>query len=554
MTPRTLTAQFMDVWAKLTMLQRVSIVAATVAVLSSVVVLIIWANKPAYRTLYSDMAEADVKQIADSLQAKSIQYKVNGNAVEVLQDNVYDTRMMLAAEGLPREKSTGFELFDETKLGMTEFAQNVNFQRALQGELANTITALNEVAEAKVLITIPKERLFVEDTDEIAKASVVIKPMPGATIAPDQIKSIAHLVASSVKGLVPEAVQIVDTNGNLLSDFLTEETQPLLLTQTQFDQQKAEEKRFETGLRNVLMPILGDGKFVVKVSVELDYNKQEILREEYGDTGVVRSQNLLEENAKNMGKAPMGIPGVESNLAEPDILVDGIVSEYSKTQEIQNFEINKTTTREERTGGVLKRLAVAVVVDDKMVVAEENGEVVTTKAPRTEEDIQKLRGTIAGAVGIDPGRGDVLDVTNISFDTTNEAIDNVITQRERTMEIISMSMKYASAIIILVLFYFLIMRPILLRLDRSKEIDEELLGESAIDAQMTNFELNVGGDSGFPKTIDELEREIEAELDESTPIDVEAIKSKVMLKKIEEQANEDPEMIANLVKSLIKGT
>ncbi len=554
MAVRSLTTQFMDVWSRLTMLQRVSIVAATVAVFSSIVVLIIWANKPAYRTLYADMAETDVKEITDSLQAKSIQYKVTGNAVEVLNDNVYNARMALAAEGLPRTQTTGFELFDETKLGMTEFAQNVNFQRALQGELSNTIAALDEVAEAKVLITIPKERLFVEDTDEVAKASVVLKIMPGATMTPDNIRSIAHLVASSVKGLTPEAVQIVDTNGNLLSDFLTEENQPLLLTQTQFDQQKSEEKRIETGLRNVLSPVLGDGKFVVKVSVELDYNKQEVLREEFGDTGVVRSQNLTEINSRNTGKGPSGIPGVESNLAEPDILVDGIISEYSKTQEIQNFEINKTTTREERTAGVLKRLAVAVVVDDKVEMQDQEGKLVSTRVARTEDDMQKLRGTIAGAVGIDPGRGDVLDVSNISFDTTNDTLGNAITQREKTMELISMSMKYASAVIILILFYLLIMRPILKRLDRSKEIDDELLGESAIDAQMTNFELNVGGDSGFPKTIDELEREIEAELDESTPIDVEAIKSKVMLKKIEEQANEDPEMIANLVKSLIKGS
>lgn len=554
MAERTITTQFFEIWAKLSALQRVSIIAATVAVFSSIIVLVIWANKPAYRTLYTDMTDEDVKQITDSLDAKSVKYRITGSSVEVLQDHVYDSRMMLAAEGLPREQSTGFELFDGTKLGMTEFAQNVNYQRALQGELANSVAALNEVAEAKVLITIPKERLFVSDSNEVAKASVVVKIMPGATLTPDKIRSIAHLVSSAVKGLVPEAVQIVDTNGNLLSDFLTEENQPLLLTQTQFDQQKAEEKKIETGLRNVLTPVLGDGKFVVKVNVELDYNKQEVLREEYGDTGVVRSQNLLEESSRNTGRGPSGIPGVESNLAEPDILVDGIVSEYNKTQEIQNFEINKTTTREERTGGVLKRLAVAVVVDDKNVIDTSSGSRVITREPRTDAEMQRIRGTISGAVGIDPGRGDVLEVTNISFDLTDVSHDNTISERERQMEIIEASMKYAAAVVILLLFYLLIMRPILKRLDRAKEIDDELLGESAMNAQMTNFELSVGGENGFPKTLDELEREIESELDESIPVDVEAIKSKVMLKKIEEQANEDPEMIANLLKSIMKGS
>ena len=166
----------------------------------------------------------------------------------------------------------------------------------------------------------------------------------------------------------------------------------------------------------------------------------------------------------------------------------------------------------------------------------------------------KLRGSIAGAVGIDPERGDVLDVTNISFDTADNTLDNLYSQREKNMELISMGAKYASAVVILLLFYLLILRPILKRLDQAKEIDEEMLGESALDAQLSGLDITVGDESGFPKTVDELEREIEAELEESTPVDVEAVKSKVMLKKIEEQANEDPEMIANLMKALIKGS
>lgn len=552
MTFRNISGQFLDVWAKLTLLQRVSICAAAVAVAASIVVLVVWANRPVYKTLYADMAEDDLKEVSENLRQKSISYKINGNAIEVLPDQVYDTRIMLASEGLPKTKSAGFELFDESKFGMTEFMQNVNYQRALQGELANTISAMNEVAEAKVHISIPKERLFVQEEDT-AKASVVLKLMPGARLTPDKIKSISFLVAAAVKGLTPQNVQIVDTAGNLLSEFLTEENQPLVLTQTQIDHQKEEEKRIEAKLRSVLSPILGEGKFVTKVNVEMDFNKREITKEEFGDTPVLRSQHTLEINSKNTGKGPSGIPGVESNLAEPDILVDNIVSEYNKSEETNNYEISKTVTREQKTGGIIKRLTVAVVVDDKDAIETRDGNPVSVRRPRTDEDMAKLRGMIAGAAGIDPARGDVLDVSNISFDTADTTLDNIYSQREKNMELISMGAKYASAVVILLLFYLLIIRPILKRLDQAKEIDDEMLGESALDAQLSAQDITVGDESGFPKTVDELEREIEAELEESTPVDVEAVKSKVMLKKIEEQANEDPEMIANLVKALIKG-
>lgn len=553
MTLRNISGQFLDIWAKLTMLQRVSICAATVAVFASIAVLVVWANKPVYKTLYADMAEEDLKEVSENLRQKSIEYKINGSAIEVLPDQVYDTRIMLASEGLPKTRNTGFELFDESKFGMTEFMQNVNYQRALQGELANTISAMNEVAEAKVHISIPKERLFVQEEDT-AKASVVLKLIPGARLTPDQIKSVSHLVSAAVKGLTPQNVQIVDTAGNLLSEFLTDENQPLLLTQTQINHQKEEEKRIEAKLRNVLSPILGDGKFVTKVNVEMDFNKREVMKEEFGDTPVLRSQHTLEINSRNTGKGPSGIPGVESNLAEPDILVDNIVSEYNKSEETNNYEISKTVTREEKTGGIIKRLTVAVVVDDKDAIETQDGNPVSVRRPRTDEDMAKLRGTIAGAAGIDPARGDVLDVSNISFDTADTTLDNLYSQREKNMELISMGAKYASAVVILLLFYLLILRPILKRLDQAKEIDEEMLGESALDAQLSDLDITVGDESGFPKTVDELEREIEAELEESTPVDVDAVKSKVMLKKIEEQANEDPEMIANLMKALIKGS
>ena len=530
MAVRNLSTQFLDIWAKLTTLQKAAIGAATVAVIAAVTVLLIWANKPAYKPLYTEMTQEDVQAVSNELRKGTVPFRVNGTSIEVPQENVYSTRMMLAEQGLPKTPpAAGFELFDKSSFGKTEFMQNVDFQRALQGELSNTIATMDKVLEAKVHLTLPKERLFVSEEQQ-AKASVALKLKQDQTLTEDEVRSISHLVAAAVKGLEPQNIQVVDTAGNLLSAFMTEANEPYRLTQNQIAYERDHEKYLEEKLRKDLVPLLGaDNPFIVSVSVAMDFSKREIISEKFGDTPVTRSQRTLEINSKQTGKGPQGIPGVESNLAEPDILVDGIVSEYSKTDETTNYEIDKTVTRENKVGGEIKRITVAVVVDDRQAIETVDGERKLVRKPRTEEEITSIRAHVAAAVGYVADR-DVVEVTNISFDTTKD-----------------------DAIVIIFMFWLLILRPIIKRIDKAREIDEEMLGESALDAQMAGLDISVGDESGFPKSVEELEREIEAELEESTPIDVEAVKSKVMLKKIEEQANEDPEMIANLVKAMIKG-
>lgn len=553
MAVRNLSTQFLDIWAKLTTLQKVAIGAASVAVIAAVTVLLIWANKPAYKPLYTEMTGEDVQAVSDQLRQQSVPFRVNGTSIEVPQENVYNARMMLAEQGLPKTPpAAGFELFDKSSFGKTEFMQNVDYQRALQGELSNTIAAMDKVLEAKVHLSIPKERLFVSEEQQ-AKASVALKLKPDQTLSEDEVRSISHLVAAAVKGLEAQNIQVVDTAGNLLSAFMTEANEPYRLTQNQIAYERDQEKYMEERLRNALLPMLGaDNPFIVRVSVAMDFSQREVISEKFGDTPVTRSQRTLEINSKQTGKGPQGIPGVESNLAEPDILVDGIVSEYSKTDETTNYEIDKTVTRENKVGGEIKRLTVAVVVDDRQAIETVDGTRQLVRKPWTEDEMTKLRAAVAAAVGYDAGRTDVIEVTNISFDTTKDEIDLMAEESAKRMEMIKQIASYVSAVVIIFMFWLLILRPIMKRIDKSREIDEEMLGESALDAQMAGLDISVGDESGFPKSVEELEREIEAELEESTPIDVEAVKSKVMLKKIEEQANEDPEMIANLVKAMIK--
>jgi flagellar M-ring protein FliF len=545
--------QFVNTFKKLSMLQRVSLLAATVAVFATVVVLILWANKPLYKTLYTELPEDDVKAVTEALDAKGTPYTLlDGTTIEVPADDVYTTRMALALEGLPNIQTTGFELFDTSGWGKTEKEQNVSYLRALQGELARSIMAIDAITEARVHLSLAKERIFV-DEEEQSSASVIIRILPGQTLSNDQITAITHLVSSSVDKMDPTQVQVIDSNGTLLTKFMTEEADPTLIDPAQLDLRISKEKEIVQKIRSVLSTSVGYDKYLTSVNIEMDFNKKESVTEAYSDPQP-RSQYSLEITNKEQGMDRQGIPGVESNLAEPDLFINNIMRDYAKTETTVNNELTKVVTQETKVGGVIKRMTVSVVVDDKpMPVEDENGVRSLSKQPRSAEELAQLQRAVASAVGADTARGDVVEIVNVAFDTSEEWLLSGVSAEDERMQFIEMGAKYIAAVIILLVFYLVLVRPILKRLDKAQELDEEMLGESAIDAQLSGLDIAVGSESGFPKTVEELEREIESELDESVPVDVEAVKSKVMLKKIEEASNEDPEMIANLVKAMIKG-
>jgi len=546
-------SQFKDTYLKLSLLQKISVAAALAAVFISVTVIVYWANRPVYKTLFAGMKQDDAALVIENLKEQRIPYRLEdgGAKITIPDEFVYETRLNLAKEGLPRGGGAGLELFDKSSFGMTEFMQDVSYQRALQGELSRTITSLKEIQEARVHLTVPKDRLFIAD-EESSKAAVVIRLRGGNTLGRDQVRAIASLVSGSVKGLTPENVQIVDTQGRLLSEFLDEENAPLMMTQTQLEYTKKVERDLERKVNEILGATLGKGSAVAKVTAEIDFNKKDITREEYGDTPVLRSQQSLEISSTNKPDGPQGIPGVQSNLAEPDIGAGGRNQEYNKAEETQNFEINKTVTVEQKAYGTVDRVTVAVVVDDRKA-REENkeGKTVVVSKRRTEDEMRSIRNLVAMAVGYNEPRGDQIEVTNISFDTTSRDAQYDTQKREKTMELVGMISKYLLAALIIVLFYFLVIRKILKRLDKPVTVHEDgSITYGPLDGDMG---IDVTLDDTYPKTLEELEKEIESELEESSPMDVDTVKSKVMLKKIEEFAAEDPEAMASLLKSLMRG-
>ena len=393
-----------------------------------------WLGKTNFELLYSNLAVDDAGAILEVLKAQKIPYRLsaNGSSILIPTEQVHETRLGLASEGLPQGSGVGFEIFDNTKLGMTEFAQNVNYQRALQGELSRTINGFSEIESSRVHIVMPSRSLFVEE-EEPAKASVVLRLRPDSWLSKDQIKGIVHLVSSSISGLAPDDVTIVDNYGKMLAGFEDEPT----LGEISTDQLKLQEK-VETGLENrvktMLETALGAGKSIVRVSCSLNFKKQERTEEKYDPEGqIVRSEQVVNENSSGWwGKIPMGVPGVLSNTSEGGKATPATEESptYQKQDRIANYEVSKITSHTVEPTGQISRISVAVLVDGTYapVGAEgvEEGQQQWQYVPRTEEELGKLETIVKTAVNFDAERGDKVAVVNIPFETNKLIQENEI--------------------------------------------------------------------------------------------------------------------------------
>ncbi|MCZ6800659.1 MAG: flagellar basal-body MS-ring/collar protein FliF, partial [Nitrospirae bacterium] len=325
-------------------------------------------------------------------------------------------RMQLAAEGLPEAGDVGFEIFDRSSFGVGEFAQKVNYRRALQGELTRTITQMSDVQRARVHLVIPERRLFSSDR-EPASAAVVITPRRGKTLSAAQVQGVVHLVSSSVEGLDPSHVTVVDSRGQVLSQ--PKEEVQAQLTGSQLELRREMERDLERRVQTMLDQVLGVNKSVVRISADLDFRQVEVTEEQYDPEGqVVRSEQRSQE--KVIGEeSPGGVPGSRSNVPNEETLgnASGSPSEAKRKSETINYEVNRKVSRIVEPSGTMKRLSVSVLVDGTYdtIVNEETGESTSTYVPRGEEEMKKLVESIKRAVGFSEARGDQIEVATRQF-------------------------------------------------------------------------------------------------------------------------------------------
>jgi len=450
---------------------------AVLLTIGVLIAMIIWANRVDYKLLYTGLSAEDSGAVVNSLRSKKVPYRVaeDGSTIMVPADKVYELRMQMASEGIPQGSGVGYEIFDRQGMGVTDFVQKVNLQRALQGELARTITQFREVKQARVHLTMPKESLF-RDQEEKPRASVVLTLHSGKTLRDNQIQGITHLVSSSVQGLASEDVILVDSHGTLLAGG-QERAKYAGMTASQQEIQKSTEWEIESKIVSMLGSVLGPGKVSAKVSVDMDFTQIEQTEESFDpDKTAVRSEQRTQEKSSGRQPGQAGVPGVMSNtpdLQEAAAGAAGKSTDYNKSDETVNYEVSRVTKRTINQIGAIDRLSAAVLIDGIYAMEATDGKETRVYKARSEEEMKKYDALVKQAVGYNKERGDSVEVVNVQF---HEMPLEEETGFERLLRQVNLQsiISYVVTAGLFALFLVFGLRPLLRLLGRAVEQAEAL--------------------------------------------------------------------------------
>lgn len=392
--------------------QKIIIGVVAGGVFIALILLIVSSSTSDFAVLYSGLPPEDAGRIVEYLKESGVKYKLSsgGGTVMAPSDRVYELRMELASKGVPQGAGVGFELFDKTNFGATDFTQKVNYARALQGELARTIMALNPVELARVHIVIPEERLFSEQ-QKPTTASIVLKLKPGAYILDAQVRGVVNLAAGAVQGLSPEFITVVDTDGNMLwrggggSGSLAQGPSTGALTTAQLEAKMSFEQEMQRRVETMLDRALGIGKAVVRVYADINFDSTERASEIYqpvaGGLGIPIAEQTTEEQRRSDGPVASGVAGTPTNVEGYPVVTGaaGGKSDYTRTDRTINYEVSKVVEKAVIAPGKVERISVATVVDGTL----------------TQDRQESIRQVISAAVGIRPERGDEIAITGMEF-------------------------------------------------------------------------------------------------------------------------------------------
>lgn len=412
-------------FSKFSINQRMIILIALAGSVAGLIALALWTQQPDMQVLFTNLNGEDAAAIIDKLKETKVPYETTGggSTVMVPSAQVHDLRLQLATQGLPHGGGVGYEIFDRTSIGMSEFVQKLNYRRALQGELARTIAQMPEVERARVHLAMPERRLFANEQDR-ARASVILSLRNGQQLSKAQVQGVVHLVASSVEGLQARDVTVVDGHGHMLSSTTTDDTAGL--TNTQLEYQRTIEKDIETRIQTMLERIVGLNKAVVRVSSVVDFRKVETTEERYDPNGqVVRSEQHGQEKSNGVNGISGGVPGVQSNVPPgTDLEPAQTSSSNSQTKnETVNYEISRTISKIVEPVGAIKKLSVAVLVDgiyEAAKAGEAGAEASKKYLPRSEEDMKRIEDIVKKAMGYSSERQDQVQVVNVQFGIAQE--------------------------------------------------------------------------------------------------------------------------------------
>lgn len=458
-------------WDRISISQRIFIAGMGVLMVAVFFGLVFWINRPDYRVLYSNLAPEDANRIVKLLQADKVSYKLeNGGAtVTVPADKVYDLRLKVAGEGGLVGQGIGFEIFDQVKVGQTDFVQKINYQRALQGELSRTIAEFPNVESARVHLVIPHRSLFIEEQQK-PSVSVVLKLRDSAKkLESRDVQAIVNLVVMAVEGLDKYKVSITDTTGKVLYA-PDDEGSVNGMSSAQLEHKLRMQQSLERRIEELLYPVLGAGKVIAKVNADLDFSQRTIRKELYDpEKTVVRSEQRSEESQRGRSNLEAGTPDANFRGDGPT----GGVSTQEGNRETRttNYEINKEEQNIVAQVGDISRLTVAVIVDGTY---EKDADGQWAFVPRKDEDVERIRQLVANAVGYDRARGDTIEVSNIAFGAPDAPQETGLA---------NLVMDYAMRLgkpllnaLLVFLFLMLVVRPVVLAMIRPRVEGEMIEG------------------------------------------------------------------------------
>jgi len=534
--------------------QKIVIVVTMVVIVGLISFLIVYnsSNKAkgddGFRVLFDNLTPADAALIVQDLEKNKVPYKIpEDGVIEVPKDVVQKVRLQVASLGLPKKSVVGFELFDKQEFGASDFEQNIKYLRALEGELSKTIESIRVVKSAKVNIAIPKESLFISKQTPTT-ASVVLELAPNMILTPKQILGIKNLVSASIPKLKADNVKIINQYGESLGedDELTKSNE---LLRAELLYKKRYEKALENKVVDILAPIIGgQNKVVAKVDVDFDFSKVQSKAEIFSPDNVVRSEQTMEESREGYSPKHIGgVPGAVSNIGPVQGLKDGRLKEkYNKATTTTNYEISKTIKNTQEDIVKVRRITAAVVVDGKYKKDKDKLKYI----PLTKEELDSISKLVKSSIGFNPKRGDEVSISNFQFhlSTTKDSIsptNKVATMISTYFGPFEPILKYLFLFIVLTIFYKKIIVPFSQKMLEIRIEDEDELKRRDIDFEEEEVE------DTYDK-LQELKQKVEQQLGITNEINQDELKYEVLLDRLKNMAEEKPEEIAGVLKSLLK--
>ncbi|WP_462267444.1 flagellar basal-body MS-ring/collar protein FliF [Desulfobacter sp.] len=513
--------KIITMFKEMSMIRKVLLGGLVLVVVAGFITMFVWANKTPYKAAYSGLSQEDAAAVVDVLKSSNTPYRLTGDGTTILVPDsmVYDVRLTMAKEGIPKGAGVGYEIFDKSEFGTTEFVQKINKKRALQGELARTIAAFEAVKNAKVMIVLPKESVFVEETKQ-PSASILLELT--ADLKKDEVAAIAHLVASSVQDLTPKLVTVVDTAGRILFEGKSEEEQARIDAESLADAQYQYKVRFEENLthriQTMLERIVGANKAIVRVTSEMDFSKNNMNEEIYDpfERGgeFIRSRKNRAEKIVQLDEQ-IGTPSSVNPITDEDQTADENRERINKRDDTVNYEISRRFRETQKPMAQLTRLSVAAVIDGKYELqTDDKGNTKRVYMPRSAEEMTQFQSIVSRAMGYNEDRNDQVSMECFPF----ASIDDMQETEEKLTGWRMVQKEYgrliANLLLVFVLFLFII-RPIIktirdIKVTVEQEAlpsPEELAQVETEDKEIDFIEMDANQQREFFETMTEEQKE-----------------------------------------------